>query len=193
MFGETANQRDVLRPDGDQAFRQIIDVVRCPLHELPADTIVMRRMFHDQRREGAEIAWCSIHNPLKDSMRVLIEPCEHYAQERRPIDSAVISPEHMAQGFVAEPRAAAFVGDRPAPAADAMVQPLAFRPADAAGANNDDAAIVPAMRADTGGMRIGGDDRAANRMRLILRGGEIFRLTGAGQRQASGDARGILA
>ena len=56
-------------------------------------------------------------------------------------------------------------------------------PADRAGTGNDHAAVIVTVRTKTGSVRIGGDDRATERMRIGLGGGQIGRLAGAGQRQ----------
>ncbi len=56
MLGEAADQRQPLGADRDQAFRQGVDMNCSHSHKLPADTIVLRRMLHDQRRKGAKLA-----------------------------------------------------------------------------------------------------------------------------------------
>ena len=48
------------------------------------------------------------------------------------------------------------------------------------------------MCADTGGVRIGGDGGAAERMCLRLRRSEIGRFASARKRQAGGDSRQVL-
>src|SRR5690242_18106633 len=98
-------------------------------------------------------------------MGVPLELRKKRLQERRPIDPSVIGPEHAAQCLMSKPGAAALVGNRPAPAADAVMQSLALGPADAARADDDDTAVMSTMRADAGRLRVGGHDRFAKRMR----------------------------
>ena len=91
-----------------------------------------------------------------------------------------------------EPGAAAFIGDRQAPSADPMVAAADHRPSDAARADDEHGAIAALVRADAGGMGIGGEDRAAEGLLMQFCRGQVGRLGGAGQRQTGGDARQIL-
>ncbi len=66
-------------------------------------------------------------------------------------------------------------------------RPPMHGPADAAGADDDDAAVLAAMGADAGGMRVGGDQRAAERMRQAARAAarSVGSLAPASARQAT--------
>src|SRR5581483_9838400 len=122
----------------------------------------------------AEVARRGLAAPRHDGMRVLAELFEHRAQAGRPRGAAVGGPQYAPQGFGAEPGTAAFVRQRQAPAADAMRAAFHHRPADRAGAGDDNAAVARAVGADAGGMRVRGDDGAAEGMLEGLRGREQF-------------------
>src|SRR5262249_10575926 len=99
-------------------------------------------------------------------------------------NAAVVCPEYPTQRFDAEPGAAAFIRDREAPAANAIVAALQLRPGDGAGPDHDHTAVPAAMPAATGRLRVRDDDGLAKRMRVALRGGEVGGFARARQRQA---------
>ena len=64
-------------------------------------------------------------------------------------------------------------------------------PSDAARSDDDDAAVLAAVCADAGGVRVRGDDRTAERKSISVRRRQVGRLAGARERQA-GDDVGLL-
>jgi hypothetical protein len=58
--------------------------------------------------------------------------------------------------------------------------PVHDGPADSTGPGDDNTAVTFAMGAKTSGMRIGRDDGLTERVLLLLRGGKLPWLTGAG-------------
>ena len=103
-------------------------------------------------------------------------PGRDAAQERGPRRAPVVRPQRPPHRLAAEPGAAAFVRYRKAPAAHAVAAPAVHGPADAAGTDDDDAAVLAPMSADAGGMGICGDDSPAE---LVLAGGVRGRGLGA--------------
>src|SRR6266446_10214012 len=105
-------------------------------------------MLNDVRREGGKILWRCARHPVHD--RVWIRPkfYKKRTQQRRPRHAPIMGPQRAAQRLAAKPSAASFVRNRPTPAADLILLPIQLRPANAAGANHDDAAVTPAMCAD---------------------------------------------
>src|SRR5262244_740424 len=71
----------------------------------------------------------------------------------------IMGPQRAAQRLAAEPSAASFIGNRPTPAADLILSPIQLRPANAASADHDDAAVTAAMRADACRLGIGHENR----------------------------------
>src|SRR5207344_1162636 len=113
---------------------------------------------------------------------------ENGAQQGRPGDASVMRREHTAQGLASDPGPAPLVGELQAPSADTMLPAAQYRPADAAGADHDDPAVGAMMRADTGRVRIRGQDGLAERLALLARRCELGRLGRARQCEACGDA-----
>src|ERR1041384_7333904 len=92
-------------------------------------------------------------------------------------------PQNSPHRLAAEPGAAAFVRGGKTPTADPMLLPLDAGPADRAGPDDDDAAVVPAVGADARRMRVTGDHHRPERMRARPSGGKMRRLARAGERQ----------
>src|SRR3984893_15828650 len=141
-------------------------------------------MLDDERCEVAEIRRPRMGDPAHDGMWVRLELREERTQEAAPCDTAVMGPQHAAHRFAAEPCAAAFVRDRKAPAADAMMPPADDAPADASGPDGDDSPIAPAVRADACRMRVRRDPRLAERQHTRAGPRKIGGLGRAGERQA---------
>src|SRR5262249_57626805 len=114
--------------------------------------------------EGWEGARRGAARAAHDGVRVAMESLEQRPQQARPCNAAVVCPESPTQRFAAEPGAAAFIRDREAPAANAIVAALQLRPGDGAGPDHDHTAVPAAMRADTGRLRVRDDDGPAKRM-----------------------------
>src|SRR5205085_684454 len=89
-------------------------------------------------------------------------------------------PERLAT----EPGSATFIREQQSPAADAVLPAADHRPTDAAGADDDNAAVLSRMGADTGGLRVADDQGMAERQASRARGGQFSRLGGAGEREA---------
>src|SRR5262249_1514727 len=82
--------------------------------------------------------------------------------------------------------------ERQAPASDPLVPAPDNGPSDTAGADDDDAAVLPTMCSDTGRMCIAGDHGAAERQVSGLCGVALARLTGAGEGQTGKNPRDRL-
>src|SRR5437660_1578719 len=77
---------------------------------------------------------------------------------------------------------------------DAVLPAADARPTDAARADDDNAAVLSRMGADTGGLRVADDQGMAEREMPRARGGQFSRLGGAGEREAgAGPCQGRLA
>ena len=113
----------------------------------------------DGWREGSEILWRCARHPMHDRVRIRPKFCKKRTQQRRPRHAPIMGPQRAAQRLAAEPSAASFVRNRPTPAADLILLPIELRPANAAGADHDDAAVAPAMCADAGRLGIGDENR----------------------------------
>jgi len=92
-----------------------------------------------------------------------------------------MGPQRAAQRLAAKPSAASFIRNRPTPAADLILLPIELRPANAAGADHDDAAVTPAMCADACGPGIGDENRHAIGMFVASRNLELAGFAGARQ------------
>ena len=148
------------------------------LHQPNRRVVAAARVIDDQRGERAKIGGRCARRPAHDAVRVAIEIVGQTVQQPGPSRPAVMRLEHDAQRLAAEPGAAALVGERQTPAADAVLAAGDDGPADAAGSGDDDAAIGPLMRADARGIGIGDKERAAKRQHLPPR----FLLGGGGSR-----------
>src|SRR5262249_19647729 len=89
-----------------------------------------------------------------------------------------------AQRLAAEPSAASFIRNRPTPAADLILPPIQLRPANAASADHDDAAVTSAMGADACRLGVGDENRHVIGMLVPSRSLELAGLAGSCQRHA---------
>src|SRR5262249_51489553 len=156
---ETADQRQAIHPKLDEPLRQRIDMPTGKPQELNRNGVVGQGMPDDVWREGGEILWRRARHPMHDRVRVRPKFCKKRTQQRRPWHAPIMRPQRAAQRLAAEPSAASFVRNRPTPAADLILSPIALRPANAAGADYDDAAVTPAMCADACRLGIGDENR----------------------------------
>lgn len=161
------------------------------LHELDPGGITAPGMLDHAWRKRAEIARRCLERPAHNGVRVGLELFEQDAEQAGPCHAAVMCPQHPPQRFAAEPGPAALIRDRQPPAANAVMTSLELGPADRAGADDDHAAIMAAMRADAGGLCICGDYRAAEWVLLCPRRSQIGGFAGARERQTGSDPRQI--
>src|SRR5262249_27855757 len=176
--GKAASQAQAIGPETNERLRQGVDVCAGKLQQLDRDRISLGGMLDDLRRECREILRQRAGHPIDDGVRVRSKFRQQRAQQRRPCDATVAGPQRAAQCLAPEPGAASFVGDGPTPAADPMLPPIELGPADAAGADHDDAAVASAMGADAGGLGIGDEYRAAVGVLMLACRLELARLAG---------------
>src|SRR4029450_5879092 len=125
-----------------------------------------------------------VRHPSHDRVRIRSKSCKQRTQQRRPRNAPIVGPQRTAKCLAAEPSAASFIRDRPTPAANSILSSIELGPADAAGADHDDAAVASAMRANAGGFGIGDENGLAIGMLAGPRRLELAGLAGAGQSQA---------
>jgi hypothetical protein len=183
----TPDQRKPRRPDGYEPVGEDVDMACGQTDQLTRDWIVPRGVFKNVRSERCEITRRCLVRPGDDGMRIVGELVAQGAQQSGPGDPAIERPEQAADSLAAEPGAAALVGNRHSPSANSMSLSAHDRPTDRAGTGNDHSAVIVTMRAETSRMRIGGDDRPTEGMRIGLGGRQIGRLAGAGQCQTGND------
>src|SRR5205823_3785579 len=99
--------------------------------------------------------------------RIVVETRHHVAGETAIDGAIVIGAQRQANGVQADIGAAALVGDRKAIAADSNLAPADNGKADAASADDDDAAIAGAVRADAGDGGVMNVGDRAERMRPL--------------------------
>src|SRR5262249_40411522 len=99
--------------------------------------------------------------------------CKKRTQQRRPRHAPIMGPQRAAQRLAAEPSAASFIRNRPTPAADLILPPIQLRPANAASADHDDAAVTSAMGADACRLGVGDENRHAIGMLVPSRSLEL--------------------
>src|SRR5439155_7443985 len=96
----------------------------------------------------------------------------------------VMRPQHSPHCLAAEPGGASVVGKRQTPAADPVLPAIDDRPADAAGAGNNHAAIPSPVRPDAGGVRVAGDNGMTEWQAPRPGRRQFGRLGRAGEREA---------
>jgi hypothetical protein len=124
-------------------------------------------------------------------VRIVSELFEQAAEQTCPWSAAIMRPQYAPQRFTTEPCAASFIRDQQSPPANTVPATLEDSPADRSGADDDDTAIVAAMRTDAGCICICRDCRMAERVILRLRRSQRGRFTGACERQTGGYSRQI--
>src|SRR5437763_5763672 len=194
MRREAAGQRDALDAARDEADRHPVDVMSGTLHQLDRRRIELFRVLDDEWREPAEFGWPRTVGPAHDRVGVAGEFVEQTPQQRGRRDAAVLSPQRLPERLAAQPGSATLIRERQSPAADAVLPAADARPTDAAGADDDNAAVLSRVGADTGGLRVADDQGMAEREMPRARGGQFSRLGGAGEREAgAGPCQGLLA
>jgi hypothetical protein len=192
MSRQAAGQRQALHAELEQAARDRIHMRGGKAQDLDRRRIIARRMVGNERRKRAEVARRCVLGPVHDGMRVALVMGEHGAQQLGPCDPSVMRREHAAHDLASDPGTAALVGDLRTPSADAMLPAAQYRPADRAGADDDDPAVGAVVRADAGRMRIRRQDDLAERLAPLPRRRELGGLGRTRQRQAGGDPRQIV-
>ena len=109
---------------------------------------------------GSRNPWAA-PSPSSARWRVDREAKCSKARRKTSKEAAIMRPQHATRELAAEPRAAAFVRHRKAPAAHAMLPPN-HRLADAPGSHNNDTAVLAAMGARAGRVRVGRKDSPPN-------------------------------
>src|SRR5262249_1479852 len=138
-----------------------------------------------------EIAWRCLRSPPDDRVRIRVVAFEHRTKEWCPGNPAVVSREGEPQRLTSEPGTASLIRDDRSPSADAMVPALQDGPADAAGTRYDPTAIAAVVRADAGGMRVGGEQNLTESVLLQPGRREFGRFCCARQSETRGDARKV--
>ena len=149
--GQPAHERETLNAEASESGGHGIDVFRGRSHELACRGVVSLRVLDDYWRKTSVVAWVGPAHPTHDRIRIATEPLKHCAATRST--SGRHGPTNSANGFTAEPGAAALVRDGKAPTSDAIFA-LSHGPADTAGADDDDASVAATVRAHTGGPRV---------------------------------------
>src|SRR6059058_1122990 len=173
MRREAAGQRDALDAVRDQARRHPVDVMSGTLHQLDRRRIELFRVLDDEWREPTEFGWPRAVGPAHDRVGVAGEFVEQTPQQRGRRDAAVLSPQRLPERLAAQPGSATLIRERQSPAADAVLPAADHRPTDAAGADDDNAAVLSRMGADTGGLRVADDQGMAEREMPRARGGQF--------------------
>ena len=124
-------------------------------------------MPHHQRREGRIVGGGRAIHPGHGLERIVVEAQHHVAGEAGADGALVVGAQRQADCMQPEIGAAALVGYRKAVAADPDLASSDHGKADAAGSDDDDAAVFGAMRADAGDGRVMGVDDRAERMRVL--------------------------
>src|SRR5262249_7127070 len=101
--------------------------------------------------------------------------------------ASIMGPQCAAQRLAAKPSTASFIRNRPTPAGDLILSAIQLRPADATGADHDDAAITPAMCADACRLGIGDENRHAIGLLVPSRRLKWAGFAGSRQRHAGHD------
>ena len=125
---QPARQRQPRHAERAEPRGQRIDMPRRKPHQLASGRIVLARVLDDERRQTRKVARACRAHPAHDGMGVGPELLEGRAQQARPGCAPVVRPQHPAHDLAAEPRAAALVGNRKPPAADAIVPSAKHRP-----------------------------------------------------------------
>jgi hypothetical protein len=188
-----SGQSEPRRADADEPIGEHVDMRGGEADQFARRRIVPRCMLENIRSQRAKIAGRSCMRPIDDSMRVVAELLAQRTQQSGRGNPAIERPQQPADGFAAEPGPAALIGNRHAPSADPMGASADNRPADAARAGDDHAAVGFPVRANAGRVCVGGDHGAAKRMRIGLRCRQMRRLAGAGQRQTGDGSSQIRA
>src|SRR5262245_56451584 len=139
-------------------------MARGKLHELDRGCVLLAGMADDEGRKGTIVARRGPRRPTHDGMWVSPKVSEQILEESSPGNAPVACPEHAAQGFAADPGAAAFVRDGQAPSAYAVLPAVALAPADRAGSHDDHAAIATTMSTDAGRLCVGDEDCVRKRI-----------------------------
>src|SRR5262249_3328824 len=166
---KAANQRQTIYAEVDELLGERIDMPAGKPQELNRNGVVGQRMLDDVRREGGEILWRCARHPMHNRVRIRSKFCKKRTQQCRPRRASIMGPQCAAQRLDAKPTTASFTRNRPTPAPDLIRSAFQPRPADATGADHDDAAIPPAMCADACRLGIGDENRHAIGMLVLSR------------------------
>ncbi len=152
-LGKSSHQSEPLGAKIEQPVGEALNMMRRRRHQLSSQRIVSQRPVDHKRGQGGKVSRSRIAHPADDLMRIEVEALGHARQKRRPGRATVERPKGAARNFAAEPRAAAFVGNRKAPAAHAITLAANDGFANTASADDDNPAILSAMGSDAGGMK----------------------------------------
>ena len=138
----------------DQAPHQIVDLFAGLADDPARDRIAGIGMPHHQRREGRVVGGRRAVHPGHGLEWIVVKALHHVAGQRRAARPLVVGAQRQADRMQPEIGAAALVGYRKAVAADPDLAPSDHGKADAAGADDDDAAVLGGVRADAGDRRV---------------------------------------
>ena len=125
-------------------------------HDRAGDGVVRFSIVHHQRGEGTVIAGRRLIHPRDRLCGIVVEALGHGGAQRRPAGAPVERAQSVAHGREAERRAAAFVGNGKAVAADGEILAMNAQLGGAAGADDQDRPVFAAVRAKVGDLRVGG-------------------------------------
>jgi hypothetical protein len=109
---------------------------------------------------------------------------EGVAQQVRPSQATIVRPQDAADQLTAKPRTAAFIRDRESPTTDTIVAAFQEGLRNASRADNNNSAVLAAMRSDASSMRIRGKNCPPKRMLVILKRREGLRFARARKSKA---------
>src|SRR5690606_628991 len=124
------------------------------LDDAPAGGIAIIGMAENERREGGVVGRRRLVHPGDRLHRIAVEARHHIAEERAAVAAPVMSANRELDGPEAEVATAPLVRDREAVAADPSLAAADEGEADAAGAKDDDAAVLTVMGAEAGDMAV---------------------------------------
>src|SRR5215510_4930573 len=128
--GQSADEGERTHVRRYEARRQCVDMPCGTLHELDRDWVPLAGMADDEGGERAIVTRRGPRRPTHDSVRVSAKVGEEIVEESSPGNRSEERPEHLAQGFAADPGATPFVRDGQTPPAYAVLAALKLTPAD---------------------------------------------------------------
>ncbi len=183
-LGKPSHQREPLGAKIEQPIREALHMVRRRCSQLSSQGIVPQCPVDDKRGQRGEVSRSGFARPADNFMRIEVEALRNTRQKRCPGRAAVERPKRAARHLAAEPCAATLVRNREAPATNAMTHASNDGLANTACADDDNAAILPAMRSNAGGMRVRRIYRRLEGMLVALELGEYNGLSRARKRKA---------
>ena len=152
-------------PELKQPRRHDIDMRCGRSKQIAAGGIAPFRMGDNKRGEAGIVAWSGAPHPPHDRIGVGFKLLEDGPQKVGPGPQPVVRSKDLPQDFIAKPGSAALIGKRKTPTSDPEFPPACDAPSDAAGADDDDAAVSAGVCANTCRSRIACEDRTVKGQR----------------------------